>query len=315
MDMENSIGEKAGLRRPWFASLAPGLNKIVIAIVGASLLIASAPRAQAQDSEPDAAVTACGSSIATCGCTITKSGFYQVTADLLSSQGLTAKNGCIDIKASKVTLNVGKPPPPHQRSQGFDLTGPGGMTPTGIGIHILKGSNGDFVELPSEVDGWDVAILVEGSNNIVEDFGARFNGTAAVEINGGKNNNINDFSSGSNKNFGVWLRGASNNQVNCSNTDDNGNVGVYIGCSSTGLINAKCSPSVPASNSNRIYDHSATGNSKYGVVIDLGNTNNSVSDVNSSGNTTMDMVDANPSCDHDVWFFNGFTTASESCIN
>ena len=72
---------------------------------------------------------------------------------------------------------------------------------------------------------------------------------------------------------------------------------------------------MPPSNSNRIYDHSANGNSKYGVVIDLGNTRNSVSDVNSSGNTTMDMVDANASCDHDVWFFNAFATASQSCIN
>jgi hypothetical protein len=315
MDLENKIGETTESRRRWFASLASGLSKIAIAIVGASLLIASAPRAQAEDSEPDAAVTACGNSIATCGCTITKSGFYQVTANLLSSQGLTAKNGCIDIKASKVNLNFGKPPPPHQRSQGFNLTGPGGGTPTGIGLHILKGSNGDFVELPVEVDGWDVAILVEGSNNIVEDFDANSNGTAAIEINGGKNNNINDFTAGSNKNFGVWLRGASNNQINCSNTDDNGNIGVYVGCSVTGLINAKCSPAVPPSNSNRIYDHSATDNSKYGVVIDLGNTRNSVSDVNSTGNTTMDMVDANASCDHDIWFFNGFDTASESCIN
>jgi Right handed beta helix region len=315
MVLENSIGETAELRRPWFASLGPALSKVVIAIAGASLLIASAPSARAQDSESDAGVSACGNSIATCGCTITKPGFYQVTANLLSSQGLTAKNGCIDIKAPKVTLNFGTPPPPHQRSEGFFLTGPGGMTPTGIGIHILKGSNGDFVELPSEIDGWDVAILIEGSSNIVEDFDANSNGTAGVEINGGKNNNINDFSAGSNKNFGVWLRGASNNQVNCSNTEDNGNVGVYVGCSSTGLSNAKCGRSVPPSKSNRIYDHSARNNLKYGVVIDLGNTNNSVSDVDSSGNTTMDMVDANASCDHDVWFFNHFVTASESCIN
>src|SRR5258708_19349395 len=167
MDLENRIGETAKLRRPRFASLAPGLSKIMIAIVGTSLLIASAPRAQAQDSAPDAAVTACGNSIATCGCTITKSGFYQVTADLLSSQGMTAKNGCIDIKASKVNLNFGKPPPPHKRLPGFNLTGPGGMTPTGIGLHILKGSNGNFVELPVEADDWDVAILVQRNNHIV----------------------------------------------------------------------------------------------------------------------------------------------------
>jgi hypothetical protein len=314
LDSGNKIDE-ARKRQRFFAASARALSTFAAALVVGALMFLSVPNAQAQGYEANAAVIACGNSIGNCGCTITKPGFYQVTANLSSSQGLTAMNGCIDIKASKVVLNVGQPPPPHQRSDGFDLTGPGGVTPTGVGIHILKGSNGDFVELPSNVDGWDVGILIEGNNNIIEDFDADSNGTAGVEINGGKNNNINDLGAGNNKNFGVWLRGASSNQVNCSNTDDNGNVGVYVGCSSTGLINAKCSPSVPASKSNRIYDHSANSNSKYGIVIDLGNTGNNVSDVNATGNGTMDMVDANANCDSDLWFFNHFNTASELCIN
>ena len=140
------------------------------------------------------------------------------------------------------------------------------------------------------------------------------NGTAGVEINGGKNNNINDFTVGKNNNYGVWLRGASNNQINCSNTEDNGNIGVYVGCSVNGPINGKCSPAVPPSNNNFIYDHSARNNTKDGVVIDLGNTGNVVTDVFGSSNGDTDLLDENSNCDNNRWFFDGFGTASPSCI-
>ena len=46
-----------------------------------------------------AAVAACPNAIAACGCTITKPGIYDVTSDLTSGQGLTAKGGCIDVLA------------------------------------------------------------------------------------------------------------------------------------------------------------------------------------------------------------------------
>ena len=283
--------------------------------IGAGLLVSGvvalavfgpAPNARAQDVKADAKVTSCVSPIASCGCTITKSGFYRLANDLMSSQGLTAKNGCIDIKAPKVILNTGKPVTGGHTNGGFNITGTGGMTPSGIGVHILKGSNNDFVELPSRIEGWDVGILVEGNSNIVEDFDAADsfsasaipNGTAGVEINGGRNNNINDFTVGKNKNYGVWLRGASNNQINCSNTEDNGNIGVYVGCSVNGPINGKCSPAVPPSNNNFIYDHSARNNTKDGVVIDLGNTGNVVTDVFGSSNGDTDLLDENSNCDN-----------------
>jgi hypothetical protein len=283
-------------------------------------MLASAPSARAEESQADAAVTACVSPIASCGCTITKSGFYALANDLSSSQGLTAKNGCIDIKAPKVVLNAGKP----LTTNAFNITGPGGTTPTGIGIHILKGSNKDFIELAgSNIEGWDVGILVEGNGNIVEFFnaGRSFsssaipNGTAGVEINGGSNNNINDFDGAShNKNYGVWLRGASNNQINCSNTRDNGNIGVYVGCSANGPVNGKCSPAVPPSNNNRIYDHESDNNGKFGIVIDLGNTGNIVTDFGGHSNGTTDLLDENANCDNNQWFFDFFDTASPGCI-
>jgi hypothetical protein len=330
MDSENKIGETAASRRVFFHSSRRRSRRrigvrlgsmLVVAIVSAGAIFASAPRVRAQDLSASKKVKKCHSTIASCGCTITKSGFYKITADLLSSQGLTKMNGCIDIKASKVTLTAGKPVVSFN-FQGFNITGPGGGTPTGIGIHILKHSNGDFLELADGfVQGWDVGILVEGSNNIVEDFGAAGfssevpNGTAGVEINGGSNNNINDFTVDHNNNYGVWLRAASNNQINCSNTQHNGNIGVYVGCSANGPINAACAPAVPPSNNNRIFDHSSSDNSNRGVVIDLGNTGNIVTDVFTGGNGSIDMLDENPSCDNNLWFFDRFGTAMPGCID
>jgi hypothetical protein len=155
MDSENKIVETAASRRVCFHSSRQTSRRkisarlgsmIAVAIVSAAAIFASVPRVRAQDLEASKKVKKCGSTIASCGCTITKSGFYKVTADLLSSQGLTKMNGCIDIKASKVVLSAGKPVVGFS-FQAFNVTGPGGGTPTGIGIHILKHSNGDFIEL------------------------------------------------------------------------------------------------------------------------------------------------------------------------
>jgi hypothetical protein len=330
MNSENKTREMVASRRVFFHSTQRASRRkisvrlgsvVVVAIATLAATLASAPRVRAEDSQAKTAGEKCESTIASCGCTITKSGFYKITADLLSSQGLTKMNGCIDIKASKVILTAGKPVVSFN-FQAFNITGPGGLAPTGIGIHILRHSNGDYIELADGlIQGWDVGILVEGNNNIVEDFqAARFsspvpNGTAGVEINGGSNNNINDFSVDHNLNYGVWLRAASNNQINCSNTQRNGNIGVYVGCSVDGPINGACSPAVPPSNNNRIYDHDSENNTNRGVVIDLGNTGNIVTDLSGFGNGSVDLLDENPSCDNNQWFFDRFGTAMPGCID
>jgi hypothetical protein len=311
------IGETA--KRGTVLSYARGNLALVAFSAFALALVGFAVAGTA--SRANAASVSCVSPIASCGCTITKPGFYVLANDLSSSQGLTSRNGCIDIQASKVVLNAGKPTLTGQFNGAFNITGGGGTTPSGIGIHILKGSGNNFIELATNrVEGWDVGILVQGDGNIVEDFQAASfsttlpNGTAGVEIDGGQGNNINDFSVGSNKNYGIWIRGASNNQINCSNTNNNGNIGVYIGCSPNGPINGNCSPSVSPSTHNRIFDHSANSNTKYGVLIDLGNTGNVVTDVQAHQNGTTDLLDENPNCDQNRWFFLSFGTASPSCI-
>ncbi|HYB91389.1 MAG TPA: hypothetical protein VEC38_10120 [Candidatus Binataceae bacterium] len=284
------------------------LHRLAVPAIAAAALIAFAQGAYAEDSENAGKVVACSATISSCGCTITKGGFYQVGAALSSSQGLTALNGCIDVKASNVTLNTGKETSRGRTDGGYSITGPGGGTPTGIGIHILKGSNNDFIELPSDVDSWDVGILVQGASNIVEDFDANNNGTAGVEVVGGKGNNINDFGTGGNGSYGVWISGGGSNQVNCSDTDGNGKVGVLVGC--PGSTSAACS-----SKSNKIFDHTADGNGNYGIAIELGSTGNNVTDTSATGNGTDDLYDANSGCDSDLWYFNYFNTASASCID
>ena len=280
---------------------------------GVGFMTAGAPAAaQLFAAKPKVAVKACPNAISACGCTIVKPGLYQVTANLMSSQGLTAKNGCLDVQAANVVLITGSYANGAPGAT-FDITGPSGTTPTGIGLHILRGSHDDVIELPSALSGWDVGILVEGDNNVVEGFEAEANGTAGVELNDAQKNNINDFSADSNNNYGVWLKQSSNNQINSSSSDSNVNIAVYLGCSPSGPVAAKCK-GVGDSNGNRIFDHTSAINGKYGFAIDLGDTGNIVTDSNNFGATVEDVFDANLNCGKNQWFYNTFTTRNATCI-
>jgi hypothetical protein len=102
--------------------------------------------------------TACTTSIAACGCTIANTGTYTVTADLLSTQGVTSAGDCIAIKASSVILNTDE----------HSITGPGSGTSTGAGIDVLKSSSGAFIEANSDLDDWKYGLEVQGKNTIVD---------------------------------------------------------------------------------------------------------------------------------------------------
>jgi hypothetical protein len=290
--------------RHQFLVLSGGL--ILLATIIATIL-ARPSAARADDVAAKMSGPSCSTTISSCGCTITSPGFYEITAPLLSSQGLTPSGDCISIKASKAMVLFND----------FDVTGPGGGTPTGVGVHLLPGASNDFIEfLGSSISGWDVGLLVEGNNNIAEDFyGANNNGTAGVELNKAKNNNINDFDANNNSNYGVWLKASSNNQINCSSFSGNTNAGVYVGCSASGPISAKCR-GVGKSVGNQIYDFS-TGGGKYGVALDTGSTKSLITDGGFFGHATIDdYFDANPGCDSNKWFGNAASaTKSQGCIN
>jgi hypothetical protein len=276
--------------------------RIAAALAIALLLIHSAARAQ----EDDSATTACGKSIAACGCTITKSGTYTVTADLSSSQGTTAVGDCIAIKASNVILNT------HQ----FSITGPGAGTSTGAGIDVLKDAGGAFIEVDSDLEDWKYGLEVQGKNTIADDAEYEDN-LVGVFLNGATGANINDFDAPDNTVYGVWIRGGKDNQINCAGFDDNLGTGLYIGCHDDDTRGTKCKGVKPSSG-NRIYDFNSDDNGDAGVVIDVGNGGTVLTDLTIEDNLGgVDSIDENQSCGTDQWINSGsdvFGVTSQSCI-
>jgi hypothetical protein len=258
------------------------------------------------EEEASAATTTCGTSISACGCTITKAGTYTVTSALSASTG-----DCIDIKASNVILNL----------QAKGITGPGSGTSTGVGIRVLKSSSGAFIEGgggPSDisVSGWKYGLEVDGKNTVSDWVNVHGN-VVGVFLNGATGANINDFDADDNSVYGVWIRSGKGNQVNCFSSRNNTKTGVYIGCHNDDTRGTTC-PGVKPSSGNRIYDFSPQDNGDAGIVIDVGNGGNVVTDISSTGNLGgVDSIDENTSCGTDQWINSGsdkFGVTSQSCI-
>jgi len=289
------------------------LGAIVAAILLAAAQIATAQTALAADRATAAKTTPCAQSIASCGCTITAKGHYEVMHDLSIAQGLTAKNGCIDIKASNVFLLL----------NGYSIAGDN--TKSGIGIHVLPGAKSVFVEGVAsedstalsdftELTSWDVGVLWEGAHGILDDVESALNGTAGIELNRATGNVLSDFTLHENAVYGMWLKASSNNQIECGSFHSNDNTGLYVGCSASGPSGKRCK-GVGASNNNHLYDLSSTSNA-IGIAIDLGNSGNAITDNFTFNNGTADLADKNPACGNDLWYGNHFDTqASDSgCI-
>lgn len=253
-----------------------------------------------------AATTACGTSIAACGCTITKSGTYTLTADLSSTQGLTGAGDCIDIKASGVILNTA----------GFSITGPGSGTSTGAGIDVLKSSSGAFIEAASHLDDWKYGLEVQGKNTIVDDATYDDN-VVGVFLDGATGANINDFGAEDNTVYGVWIRSGKDNQVNDFHAINNTGTGIYIGCHDDDTRGTTCK-GVKASSGNRVFDFTSSTNGDAGIVIDLGDGGNVITDLETTGDLGgVDSIDENPGCGTDQWINDGsdnFGKTSGNCI-
>jgi len=263
------------------------------------------------------AQNACGSSITMCGCTITSPGTYTIGADLTAAQGLTSRNGCIDIAAEKVMLIT----------EGHQVTGAG--TGTGIGIHLLSSADNVFLEGGgtdgagvstsfTTLKGWRYG-LESDARDVVSDFFNYDENVTGVFLRGARNNNINDFGASSNTVYGVWIKGGSGNQINCSNATNNGVAGTYLGCSSTGPSGRACKEDEATSNGNLIYDHGSTnfgtGAQSYGIAVERGSKRNTLMDLFTTGNTVDDLFDGNPNCDKNLWQVNTFKTTNQSCIH
>ncbi len=73
-----------------------------------------------------------------------------------------------------------------------------------------------------------------------------------------------------------------------------------------------------SSSGNRIYDFSSEDNGDAGVVIDLGNEGNVLTDLTIRDNSgSVDSIDENSNCGTDQWINDGsdnFGVTSQSCI-
>ncbi len=254
------------------------------------------------------AQNACPPTINSCGCAITAPGSYKIGLNINESQGLTPSGSCIEIASSFVILDAGKK----------SITGAGGNSPTGVGIWVRRGVHTSFLEgRGSLVSGWDVGLLVDGSNLVVDNFAANLNGTAGVKLSKAQFIELSNITASSNVNYGIWLQQSPSNRVTNSKTQTNGNIGIYAGCSNLGPISAGCS-GVGPSPLNYIFTGNIGGNANYGVALDIGAKSTIVTNQTLGGGahaSKNDLFDANSNCGSNKWFADDSTaTVSQTCI-
>ena len=261
-----------------------GVLLATVVTAGASMLPASA-----------AAQEVCPPTINACGCTITTPGSYKIGLAINSTQGLTPRGACIEVASSFVILDGAKK----------NITGPGGTTPSGIGVLVHHNFRSDFLGFRGTViSGWDVGLLIEGRQIVADDVSANNNGTAGVELNKANSVELTNTTAEGNLNYGIWLKQTSYSDVSNSKTESNGNIGLYVGCSDIGPISAGC-PGVGPSPGNYIYTGGIQANTNYGVALDLGTSSSIVTNQTLSGsthNSKDDLFDANSSCGTNKWF-------------
>jgi hypothetical protein len=248
------------------------------------------------------AQTECSPTINSCGCTIVKPGSYKIGLAINSTQGLTSNNACIEIASSFVTLDAGKK----------TITGPGGVTPTGIGILLHRNFRSIFLEgRGTVISGWDVGLLIQGRQIVADDFNANSNGTAGIELFKAEAVELTSPTASSNLNYGIWVRSTSISDITNSKTLTNGNVGLYVGCSNVGPTSSACSSG--PSPGNYIFTGGIAGNTNYGVALDIGTKLTIVTNQTLSGgthNSKDDLFDANSSCGTNKWFADDSTATN-----
>jgi Right handed beta helix region len=266
---------------------------VFLATVAVAALIAPAP-AFSQ--------TTCPPTINACGCTITAPGSYKIGLAIDSTQGLTPAGACIEIASSFVILDGGKK----------TITGPGGTTPSGIGVWVHRPFRQDFLEFRgSVISGFDVGLLIQSRQTVADDVTANSNGTAGVELFKAQDIELTNTTAETNLNYGIWLRQTSSSDVTGSKTESNGNIGLYVGCSAIGPTSSGCTGG--PSPGNYIFTGNIQANTNYGVALDIGAKSSIVTNQVLSGgthNSKDDLFDANSSCGSNKWFANDSTATN-----
>ena len=272
-------------------------------VAGAGLVLAFASPVLSGDTNQ----TNCTPTIGSCGCVIASPGTYKLGLNLTGAQGLNGDDSCIGIAASYVTVDFAKK----------TITNTGAK-PSGIGISVRKGVHTLLLEgRGASLSGWDVGILFQGRNSTIDNFVTSSNGTAGVELSQAKSNNLVNITSNSNTNYGMWVRASSFNQIDNLKTQTNGNIGTYVGCSAMGPAGACVG--IASSNYNLVFTNNISGNTNYGIALDIGAnvslvTNNTLG--GGAHNGKFDLFDGNSNCGTNQWISNDSTAtvSPASCV-
>jgi parallel beta-helix repeat protein len=185
------------------------------------------------------------------------------------------------------------------------------------GVHILGGEQNTIGTFSSAENNTNSGVWIERSDRNIISTNGKFNsnGNYGVWVDLSSGNTVSASSVSSNGSYGVWVDSSSGNQSYGFFADSNGTAGVYIGCNPAFSGTAsKCSPKDP-SNSNLVFDIEV-GKSQYGIVVDLGNQHNQITDNTANTNTVTDALDENSNCDKNNWFAGNYGTKNPvSCIN
>ena len=300
----------------------------VTATAFAVLTIAATGLANAQPPQ-------CSNSIIACGCTIGAPGDYQVENELYASQGLTLKDGCIDIEGQNVNLYVN-----------FDIIGAGSNSNCGsdkphlnfgVGIHVLPTATNISIYDSDYICGWNYGVESETNNvnfyaayTYYDNVGMFLNNATnnnclycyfyynvtGFQISGGSGNSFNDGYAHYNSQYGYWVDGSEGNTLSHHQGDYNGKAGFYLGCSSTGQANSTipCNKNTPTTG-NSLIDNYAYDNYRYGIAVERKSIyNNFNGNYTSYGNTAKDIIDGNGNCIYNNYLDDSYSTKSPNCI-
>jgi parallel beta-helix repeat protein len=303
----------------------------VTAMVFAVLTLLATGLANAQPPKCDTQITACG-------CTIGASGSYTVENTLYASQGLTLKNGCIDIEGSNINLY----------DLSYDINGPGTVGDcsadkpkkhAGIGIHVLPSASHVAIYGGEYECGWNYGVESEGNDVHLFDVYTSYNNVGVLlnnatsndvlygyaayavvgfQIAGGSGNSINGSGAESNSTFGYWVDGSSGNTLSSNyayyNTEK---AGIYLGCNSKGQVNPQilCPKNTPTTGNSIVANYFYDNVAGYGIATEKGAIDN-----NYNGNyfyspsPGTNIIDGNGNCVYNQYVGDTFFTASPSCI-
>lgn len=285
----------------------------------------------------------CDTQITACGCTIGAPGSYTIENALYASQGLTLKNGCIDIEGQNIDLYA------YQYILGAgsnsDCSSDTPRKNAGVGIHVLpSASNVSIYVDDNAICGWNYGVESEGHNINWYYVGSYYNNVgmfldnatdnnclycltganvgSGVQIVGGSGNSFNGSEAYNNGQYGFWIDGSKENMFTGDYGYSNTLAGFYLGCNSKGNVNPTilCPKNTPTTQ-NSLLSSEAFGDyccsippQEYGIEVERGSIYNTFNENDTFSNTKKDMIDGNGNCIYNTYLGDTYSTKSPNCI-